>query len=123
MKDTKLDYKIYHAYLVTPFIASDQLVKIPTEQCIGIAVNVLKELDEKYGENTVIVFHINYVLYNIKEIRIATVRQIKSLIDKGQARIRYGKAIDKDMVSLDKRSCKLLKEPEKKYVQAHKIVV
>lgn len=113
MQQKKLDYKIYHTYLVTPFIASEELIKIPTTECIGIAKEVFDELDEKYGDNTVIVFHINYILYNINEIRIITVHQLKGLIKKGLAKIRYGKAISKDMISLSRKSCKLIKDKPK----------
>ena len=98
----------YHTYLTTPFFASDKLVKIPTRLCICIGENELNELSKEYGENMNIVFNINYIIYNIKETRITTVGQIKRMIKNGLAKIRYGKAVNRNMISLDKRNCKLV---------------
>lgn len=87
----------------TPFRSAKKYVNIHSRDCIMISYVTLEKIALK-GENTKILFDIEFEEFGVREQRETTVAEIKWMVEKGIAKKRYVESMGFDAINIDRQT-------------------
>ncbi|MFW6007971.1 MAG: hypothetical protein ACOCP8_01790 [archaeon] len=97
----------YKTHLKTPFFKSMKYNGFPPSNCLLLTWKDYEKI-KKYGEDSEIIFHVNFKKFSVKEVRKITIEELNKLIEHKLAKVNH-LSIGK-VININKRHCDLISQ-------------